>query len=83
MNPDREPNSSDDMVLLFETEDGWNQFGGPELLTFENHGSKGCNVLFNDGHKEFIKPSQVSKLKWDVRNDELWVKLLTDTGSAM
>ncbi len=83
MNPDCEPNSSDDMVLLFETEDGWNQFGGPELLTFENHGGKGCNVLFNDGHIEFIKPSQVSKLKWDVRNDELWVKLLTDTGSAM
>jgi competence protein ComGC len=64
MNPNCEPNSPGDVVLLFETKGGWNQFGGPEILTFENHKGKGCNVLFNSGHVEFVKPEQVSKLKW-------------------
>ncbi len=66
MNPNCEPNSPGDVVLLFETEDGWNQFGGPERLTFENHGGKGCNVLFNDGRTELIKPEDVGKLNWNV-----------------
>jgi hypothetical protein len=29
------------MVLLFETKAGWNQHGGPELFTFDNHDPKG------------------------------------------
>ena len=55
-----------DVVLLFETKAGWNQFGGPELLTTEHHEGKGCNVLFNDGDVEFIKKEQVGELKWKV-----------------
>ena len=36
--------SPGDMVLLFQTKAGWNQHGGPELLTFDNHDPKdGCN----------------------------------------
>jgi prepilin-type processing-associated H-X9-DG protein len=66
MNPNCEPNSPVDMVLLFETKGGWNQFGGSEILTLENHRPKGCNILFNDGHVEFVKPEQISKLKWKV-----------------
>ena len=58
------PNSPNEVVLLFETKGGWNQFGGPEILTTENHWLDGCNVLFNDGHVEFIKPQEVSELKW-------------------
>lgn len=64
LNPDCEPNSPPDMVLLFETKGGWNQFGGPEILTTENHNGKGCNVLFNDGRVEFVKKEQIGKLKW-------------------
>jgi hypothetical protein len=64
MNPNCEPNSPVDMVLLFETKGGWNQFGGSEILTFENHKGKGCNILFNSLHVEFVKPEQISKLKW-------------------
>jgi prepilin-type processing-associated H-X9-DG protein len=64
INPNAEPNLPPDTVLLFETKGGWNQSGGPELMTFENHDGKGCNVLFNDGHIEFIKPDEVGKLKW-------------------
>jgi len=63
INPHAEPNSPGDMVLLFETKGGWNQFGGPGLLTFENHGGKGCNVLFNDGHIEFVKTERLSEFK--------------------
>jgi len=66
MNPNCEPNSPPDIVLLFETKGGWNQFGGPELLTFENHKGKGCSILFNDGHVESIEPYELDKLKWDV-----------------
>jgi prepilin-type processing-associated H-X9-DG protein len=64
MNPNCEPNSLGDVVLLFETKGGWNQFGGPELLTFENHEGKGCNVLFVDGHVFFIHGVMLEKLKW-------------------
>jgi len=66
VNPDCEPNSPPDIVLLFETKGGWNQFGGPELLTFENHKGQRCSILFNDGHVEFIEPHELDKLKWDV-----------------
>jgi len=64
INPDVEPNSPKDVVLLFETKGGWNQFGGEELLTFDNHLRNGANVLFNDGIVRFIKPKDVSKLNW-------------------
>ncbi len=64
INPNCELNSPNDVVLLFETKGGWNQFGGPELLTTENHKGKGCNILFNDGYVEFAKPSEFDKLNW-------------------
>ncbi len=44
----------------------WNQLGGPELLTIDNHEPKGCNVLFNDGRVEFIRRDDIGKLKWQV-----------------
>jgi len=63
MNPNCEPNLPSDTVLLFETKGGWNRFGGPELLTIENHLGR-CNVLFNDGHVEFVGTEQLGELKW-------------------
>jgi len=65
INPNVSPYSHSRLVLLFETEGGWNQFGGPEILTFENHKGKGCNILFNDGHVDFVKPKQLGELKWE------------------
>lgn len=65
INPNCEPNSPSGTVLLFETKWGWNKFGGPEILSIENHYRKGCNILFNDGHAEFIKPKQLGQLKWE------------------
>jgi type IV pilus assembly protein PilA len=57
-------NAPADMVLIFETEAGWNQNGGPELLTLENHEGNGCNVVFADGHVEFVLKNDLPDLKW-------------------
>lgn len=64
INPNCEPNSPPDIVLLFESKPGWNQFGGPELLAPENHRGKGCNVLFNDFHVWFVRTEEFEKLNW-------------------
>jgi prepilin-type processing-associated H-X9-DG protein len=58
------------VVLLFESEPGWNRFGGPELLTFDNHGGRGCNILFSDGNVRFIKPEDANDLKWKPDEDQ-------------
>jgi prepilin-type processing-associated H-X9-DG protein len=64
MNPSVSPHSNPRFVFLFEAEGGWNQFGGAGLVSFENHEGKGCNILFNDLHVKFVKPSQLVELKW-------------------
>jgi len=65
MNPNCQPDSSPDMVLLFETQDGWNQHGGPELFTFDNHDPKGGCVLLNDGTVKFIRTKEeLQQLRW-------------------
>ena len=53
-----------DIVLLFESPPGWNQSGGPELLTTENHQGDGCNIFFGDGHVSLIKSKDTIYLKW-------------------
>ena len=67
INPEAKPGSYPDIVLLFETERGWNQAGGPELISIKNHLSldvEGCHVVFNDGSRKFVKPKHIDKLKW-------------------
>ncbi|MHC4215311.1 MAG: hypothetical protein ACYSWP_18265 [Planctomycetota bacterium] len=64
INPNCEPNSPGDMVLLFETKGGWNKQGGPELLTTENHKEKGCNILFKDWSVKYIRTEELETLKW-------------------
>lgn len=64
LNPDVSPNSPSDMVLLFESIPGWNQFGGYELSYLYNHKEPGVNVLFNGGSVKFIRPEELKKLKW-------------------
>jgi hypothetical protein len=53
-----------DIVLLFETHPGWNQVGGPEILTTDNHQGEGCNVAFVDMHVEFVRADDIPDLKW-------------------
>ncbi len=65
MNPNCKPDSLPDTVLLFETEAGWNQHGGPELFTFDNHEPKGGCVLLNDGTVKFIRTKEeLQQLRW-------------------
>ncbi|MHC4558122.1 MAG: DUF4190 domain-containing protein [Planctomycetota bacterium] len=54
-----------DIVLLFETHPGWNQVGGPDILTTDNHQGDGCNVAFVDGHVQFVKARDIPNLKWE------------------
>jgi hypothetical protein len=65
MNPNCTKNSPRDMVLLFETKAGWNQHGGPQLFTFDNHDPKGGCVLLNDGTVKFIRTKEeLNALRW-------------------
>jgi hypothetical protein len=57
-------NSPADMVLLFESKPGWNQSGGPELLTTENHQGEGCNISFCDGYTAFVLTKNINNLRW-------------------
>jgi prepilin-type processing-associated H-X9-DG protein len=59
-----------DMVLLFETHPGWNQSGGPEILTTENHHGDGCNVVFIDGHVRFVRQHEFKDLMWTAQKNE-------------
>jgi len=65
MNPHCEPNSPPDTVLLFETKAGWNQHGGPDLFTFDNHEPRGGCVVLNDGTNKFIRTKEeLAQLRW-------------------
>ena len=65
MNPNCKYDSPPNTVLLFETKAGWNQHGGPELLTFNNHNPKGGCALLNDGTVKFIRTKEeLQQLRW-------------------
>jgi hypothetical protein len=65
MNPQCRPDSPDDTVLLFESQSGWNQHGGPELFSFDHHDPNGGCVLLNDGSVRFIHTKEeLSQLRW-------------------
>ncbi|UCG59978.1 MAG: hypothetical protein JSU70_10745 [Phycisphaerales bacterium] len=66
LNPECEPGSPGDVVLIFETRGGWNQSGGPESLTAKDNYKRGWRVLLNNGHLKFIEPRGLAKLKWQV-----------------
>jgi len=48
----------------------WNQLGGPETLTLDNHNSEGCHVLYADGTVRFVEPEKLLSLKWDLAGRE-------------
>jgi hypothetical protein len=65
MNPGCTIDSPPDAVFLFEAKAGWNQHGGPELFTFDNHDPKGGLVLLNDGTVKFIRTEEeLKQLRW-------------------
>jgi hypothetical protein len=64
LNPNAEPNSPENVVVIFESKSGWNQFGGKELLDTGNHKGHGANVLLTNGAVLFIKKEDFGKLNW-------------------
>jgi hypothetical protein len=65
MNSNCRDDSPPDVVFLFESKPGWNQHGGPELFTFDNHDPKGGLVLFNNGTIKFIRTEErLKRLRW-------------------
>jgi hypothetical protein len=65
MNPNCRVESPEGMVFLFESKPGWNQHGGPELFTLDNHDPKGGCVLLNDGTVKFIRTEEeLKQLRW-------------------
>jgi hypothetical protein len=65
MNPNCRSDSPPNVVLLFETKAGWNQHGGPELFTFDNHDPRGGLVLLNDSTVKFIRTEEeLKQLRW-------------------
>jgi hypothetical protein len=62
MNPNCVYDSPANTVLLFETKPGWNQHGGPELFTFDNHDPRGGLALLNNGTVKFIRTEEELKL---------------------
>jgi hypothetical protein len=65
MNPNCREGSPKDMVFVFESKPGWNQHGGPDLFTFDNHDPKGGLVLLNDGTVKFIRTEEeLKQLRW-------------------
>jgi len=62
MNPNVRRDASPNTVLLFESESGWNLYGGIEHANTKRH--SGCYVLFNDKHVEFVAPENLDRLNW-------------------
>jgi hypothetical protein len=70
MNPRADPVGPRDVVLLFESEPGWNRTGGPESIRVgkrEQTRGEGAYVLFVGGDVRFVPAGEISTLRWDGR----------------
>lgn len=47
----------------------WNQVGGPEILSAENHGGEGANILFADGSARWIEKEDFNNLNWGTKTN--------------
>ena len=56
------------IVAIFESNLGRNGVGGPDdlVLRHNQHGQSGCNIVYSDGHVEFVTEDRVADLKWTV-----------------
>jgi hypothetical protein len=55
------------MVLLFESEPGWNQVGGPELFIAQHksrRGENGC-IVFANGKARFVSEEGLDEMNWN------------------
>jgi len=58
-----------DTVLLFESHPGWNQFGGPADMSFENHhyweDAIRCGILLANGEGWCMDKKTTASLRWE------------------
>ncbi|MHC4987088.1 MAG: H-X9-DG-CTERM domain-containing protein [Planctomycetota bacterium] len=54
----------DEETMVYK--DRFNQLGGPEdiALHHNNDGQQGCNIVFADGHVEFVGQDRIPDLRW-------------------
>jgi hypothetical protein len=52
-------------VLFFETESGWNQHGGPELMLRQPRSGGVYVIGFADGSVQQLTPARIESLRWD------------------
>jgi prepilin-type processing-associated H-X9-DG protein len=52
-------------VMIFETDGGWNQSGGSELLPKRGRHNGAVMVGFADGHCEAVIPARLTRLRWE------------------
>jgi len=48
----------------------WNQAGGPEMLSAENHKGEGANILFADGSVRYMEKEDFNNLSWGQETTE-------------
>lgn len=63
-----EPERATQIVVLFEADLGKNGVGGREdiVLRHDQNGQLGCNIVFADGHVEFVTEDRLDDLIWTV-----------------
>lgn len=49
----------------------WNQIAGPEALSTANHNYEGCNIVFADGHANYVTYNTLQTLRWSMEAPEL------------
>jgi hypothetical protein len=64
MNPNVHRDSPSNVVWLFDSKEGWNLYGGSELLNLNNHQGNGCNILFSNGQIMFVEKEKLTRLRW-------------------
>ena len=52
-------------VMIFETDQGWNASGGPELMLKAPRHGRAWVVGFADGHVEVVTQTRLSQLNWE------------------
>jgi prepilin-type processing-associated H-X9-DG protein len=72
INPNCEPNSEPNTVLVFESKGGWNSYGSEVLFVANRHSYDGGNILFSDGHVMFVSTDPNGhfrdELNWGEKN---------------
>ncbi len=57
-----------DLVVLFESAPGWNSIGSADDVVTDRHNRPGANIVFADGHVEFVDPEDIPNLQWTIKD---------------